>query len=154
MRDFVQQEPRSEPAKERRLGDSGGASASPLLPSHRRLLATPRPAYSVNEEGAKMTGSISAFPSRPCALLAVPREPASGACSRGIVSVAGTTTSTFTSRFKVSARALRACTHAWKQRLLAAGSTCVPINCDRPVRTVLPSSTKLHANPKCFALQL
>ena len=63
------------------------SSASPLLPSHRRLLATP-PAYSVNEEGAKMTGSISAFSSRTCASVAVPRGRASGAGSRGIVSVA------------------------------------------------------------------
>ena len=64
------------------------SSASPLLPSHRRLLATPRPAYSANEEGAKMTGSISAFSSRTCASVTVPRGRASGAGSRGIVSVA------------------------------------------------------------------
>ena len=48
----------------------------------------PPPKCSGNEEGAKMTGSISDFWSRTYASVAVPRGRASGAGSRGIVSVA------------------------------------------------------------------
>ena len=53
----------------------------------------PPPKCSGNEEGAKMTGSISDFASRTCASTTVPRELAFGACSRGSVCAWATTTS-------------------------------------------------------------
>ena len=67
--------------------------ASPLCYPLTAVLSPPPPKCSANEEGAKMTGSISDFASRTCASTTVPRELAFGACSRGSVCAWATTTS-------------------------------------------------------------
>ena len=65
----------------------------------------PPPKCSGNEEGAKMTGSISDFASRTCASTTVPRELALGAGSSGVIRVStATSSSAATAIAEVSAR--------------------------------------------------
>ena len=78
---------------------------SPVVPRHcyplTAVLSPPPPKYSGNEEGAKMTGSISDFAGRTCASTIMPRELALGAGSSGMIRV-----STATSSSAASARAI------------------------------------------------
>jgi len=81
---------------------------SPVVPRHcyplTAVLSPPPPKYSGNEEGAKMTGSISDFASRTCASTIVPRELALGAGSSGMIRVStATSSSAATAMAEVSA---------------------------------------------------